>query len=152
MSGLLSRNKGKRAEREVIELLQPIVTELYLNLVKRCAPTLQRNTLQSDSGGCDISGLEWLALEVKHCETFNLNDWWKQTVRQSEGHSDPKEPVLFYRRNNVAWRVRMRGVAGRTDSYAFALVDISVEAFLMYFRKRLANELLVKYASKATKI
>jgi hypothetical protein len=147
MSGLLSRNKGKRAEREVIELLQPIVSEQYFKLVK-VSPKLQRNTLQSDSGGCDISGLEWLALEVKHCETFNLKDWWAQTVRQSEGHCDPKEPVLFYRRNKVDWRVRMRGSCGRSGATVNALVDISIEAFLMYFRKRLAFELLVKYGSK----
>lgn len=144
MGGLMSRNKGKRAEREIICLLQPIVNECFKMYGKK-APFLQRNTLQSDTGGCDIAGLEWLALEVKHCEIFNLNAWWQQCVAQSEGHTEPKEPVLTYRRNNMPWRVRMRGVAGRTEAHAFCLVDISLDAFLTYFRARLLHELSQRY-------
>ena len=148
MSGLMSRNKGKRSEREIVNLLQPIITSVYDDHIKetgyvdtsREAPILQRNSIQSDRGGYDIVGLDWIAIEVKHQETFNLNDWWKQTVRQAKA----KMPVLFYRKNNVAWRVRTTGVlfdAACKAAWSTAIVDISLEDFIKYFELRLKAEL-----------
>src|SRR5438045_4158293 len=78
MGGLMSRNKGKRAERQVIDLLQPIVDHCYKEAGLKPL-LLQRNTVQSDQGGFDIIGLEWLALEVKHQEILNVDAWWQQT-------------------------------------------------------------------------
>lgn len=144
----MSRNKGKRSEREIVHILQPIITSVYDDYIKASGyvdesfktPILQRNTIQSDRGGFDIIGLDWLAIEVKHCETFGLNDWWQQTVRQAGN----KMPVLFYRKNNVAWRVRTHGVlfdAPCRNAWSTAIVDISLEDFLNYFELRLKCEL-----------
>lgn len=136
MSGTMSRNKGKRAEREVIAILQPIVNHVWLTHGLE-PPLLQRNTLQSDQGGCDLAGLEWLSLEVKHCETFQLTQWWAQTVRQAKGRNGQKKTaVLFYRKNNVAWRVRMEGQAGDFRPWA-CVVDIAQEDFEYWFYNRL---------------
>lgn len=144
MSGLTSRNKGKRGEREIVHLLQPVIDEVYASSGIQI-PILQRNTIQSDRGGFDIVGLDWLAIEVKHQEQNNVNGWWKQTVQQA----GKKMPVLFYRRNNAAWRVRTTGVIHHTTcnaAYACCVVDIAVDDFLIYFRNRLLEELVPEMA------
>lgn len=135
MGGLRSQNKGKRGEREVIKILQPVLDVVY---PEGESPLLQRNTLQSDRGGFDIVGLEWLGLEVKHQESYNLNKWWEQTVQQVAKH---QEPVLFYRKNNVKWRVRMLGYLSTDYADLQVLVDVSVEDFLEYFKSRVEEEL-----------
>lgn len=82
MAGNMSRNKGQRGEREVIQLLQPIVDKLYLE-AHMDGPKLRRNLMQSQDGGFDVAGLEWLALEVKFQEIENTTGWWKQTCKQA---------------------------------------------------------------------
>ncbi len=143
MSGAMSRNKGQRAEREVAKLLQPVVIATWNELGKDgTAPTLERNLMQAHNGGHDLFGLDWLAIEVKHQEQFALTAWWQQTKEQadkaSQRSSNRVEPVLFYRKNNVPWRVVMFGYldahgAGRVR----CPVNISTEAFLAWFRLRL---------------
>jgi hypothetical protein len=139
MGGSLSRDKGQRAERAVIGYLQPVVNEVYQSM-DLDPPKLQRNTLQSDGGGFDIVGLNWMALEVKHQEKVNLNAWWEQTVRQAK---QGQEPVLFYKQNNVKFRIRIYAWLSihNSDEWHAAIVDISLESFLEYFRKRLTAEL-----------
>lgn len=137
MAGVMSRNKGKRAEREVIKIIQPVVEQVYKHVGME-PPRLQRNTLQSDVGGFDIVGLEWLALEVKHQQQFSLTPWWAQTVRQANGS---QEPVLFYRKNNVPWRVRMYGYLSTDHNAHRSVVDISPEDFCAYLAMRLYEEL-----------
>lgn len=104
--GTMSRNKGKRGEREIIAILQPVVTEAYKTrgYPDDWVPVLKRNTMQSDGGGFDIHGLEWCALEVKRAETLCLPAWWRQTLRQA---GETKHPVLAYRQNGNPWRFRM---------------------------------------------
>ena len=74
MAGLMSRNKGKRGEREVVKLLQPVVNEVYESLGLE-PPLLERNLMQSHKGGCDLAGLDWLALEVKYQEQQQMTSW-----------------------------------------------------------------------------
>jgi hypothetical protein len=132
MGGLMSRNKGKRAEREVVEMLQGVLNEVHLDGE---VPRLQRNTLQSDGGGADIAGLEGYAIEVKHCETFNLDGWWRQCLEQA-GRS--KVPVLFYRRNHAPWRVRTWGTLSTGGGFGLkTVVDVAVVDFLTSLRIRL---------------
>lgn len=138
MGGLTSRNKGKRGEREVVNLLQPVVTKVAEEVGMGEVPQLQRNLMQSHKGGYDLVGLDWLALEVKFHKTLAVNQWWKQTVAQAKAG---QEPVLFYRQNNAAWRVRMRGQLRVGSDFVRAPVDIAVEAFLAYFELRLKKEL-----------
>lgn len=143
MGGKMSRDKGKRGEREIIDLLQPVVNEIreHLQLPEM---KLKRNTLQSDSGGSDVAGLPWMALEVKLHATLNLNQWWVQTISQAE---DGQEPILFYRTDRKGWRVRMWGwLDAWNDRYedrcVASLVDIAPEDFLRWFRARLVHELI----------
>jgi hypothetical protein len=81
--GLMGLNKGKRAEREIVGLLQPVVNAVYA-AAGITPPLLQRNTLQSDRGGYDIVGLDWFAPEVKRCETLSLRTWWEQCKGQAK--------------------------------------------------------------------
>lgn len=136
--GAGSRNKGKAGEREVINLLQPVVTEVY-EAFDRDAPLLQRNTLACDAGGFDVVGLEWLALEIKNHATGYQKAWWEQCLAQA-GHATV--PVLFYRRANVSqderWQVRM---FCKLCEGLIVPCTISSASFLAWFRIRLSQEL-----------
>lgn len=138
MGGRMSLNKGKRAEREVIDLLQPIVDKTTYEL-NGPGIILQRNTIQADRGGSDIHGLEWLALEVKHHETMQVNEWWKQCRSQA---SRNQVPVLIYRCNHAPWLVKMYGGLGQDDVWVPSTVTVDVPAFLIWFRAKLEHELL----------
>lgn len=137
MSGRRSRNKGARAERSVIRELQPVVSEVYREFGLE-PPELARNLMQAYRGGFDIVGLDWLALEVKHQERQNLREWWRQTKQQA---GEGKEPVLIYKRNNVAWRVRMFGYLPVGSKRIRCPVDIDLPTFLLYVRERIRFEL-----------
>ncbi len=146
MGGSMSRSKGQRAEREVIKLLQPVVNEVWQQVFGDKVggeweiPKLQRNTLQSDEGGFDIVGLQWMALEVKHQEKLQVEKWWEQTVRQAKGKA---EPILMYKQNNVKFRVRVWvpiWVHGYGE-HINEVVEMSLESFIRYLRKRLESEL-----------
>lgn len=140
MGGKSSQNKGKRGEREVIGLLQPVVTQVYAQFGYEGddIPQLQRNTLQSDRGGCDVHGLDWMALEIKRDESMSLSAMWAQAVRQA---GMKKHPILFYRRNNMPWKVRTIGLLGTNSAGVTVAVDVSVEDFLKWFRVKLVWEL-----------
>ena len=66
-----SRDKGKRGERELANLLQE-----YLGR------DVTRNLVQSRDGGYDLN-IEGIALEVKRREELALREWWDQTVEQA---------------------------------------------------------------------
>lgn len=143
MGGLMSRNKGKRAEREVVNMLQPVLDAAYRDAVNDVAPILQRNTLQSDRGGYDIVGLDWLALEVKHHETVTpslVDKWWLQCSEQAHG----KVGVLFYRKNGVPFRIRLRaGIALDESRVAIhsGVIDVDEETFLWVLYKMIVQRL-----------
>jgi hypothetical protein len=139
MSGHRSRNKGKRGEREVIGLMQLTVFEIYKAHELEC-PRLQRNTLQSDRGGYDIVGIDWLALEVKYQETLQLDKWWKQTIEQAM----KGEPVLVYRSNHQPWRVMMHALLGGPGAGVTVPVIVDFDSFLRWFRIRLSQELAAR--------
>lgn len=131
--GSMSRNKGKRAEREVIGLLNAICVEVY-SAHKLDPPLLQRNLQQSDGGGFDITGLEWLALEVKHAELLRLPEWWKQTLAQC---GREQLPVLIYRQNRTPWRVRMFVHMHTGNELRCLPATVDMVEFLDWFRRRL---------------
>ncbi len=147
MSGAMSRNKGQRAEREVVKLLQPVVTAVWNELGRDGpAPSLERNLMQAHKGGHDLLGLDWIAIEVKHQEQFAVASWWQQTKAQAAKASQQMlvevEPVLFYRKNNVPWRVIMRGYLDvQGGGRVRCPVNIATEAFLVWFKLRLREEL-----------
>lgn len=159
----MSRNKGKRGERLIIDWLQPIVDKVYTEFSMKPV-LLQRNTVQSDVGGSDICGLHWLAAEVKNCEAQGpqaLHDWWKQC---NEQYMEGQTPILFYTRARAPIRIRMMGHVGYhsyniealddphdVDAGVAALVDISEADFEKYFEARLRSELGKKLLSKAVR-
>ena len=69
MSGNMSRNKGQRGERAVAKLLMDATKELYEELGIE-QPEFKRNLMQTQNGGYDLVGLDYLAIEVKWQETF----------------------------------------------------------------------------------
>lgn len=138
--GRSARNKGKNGEREIIALLQPVVNQVFVAHEQE-PPLLQRNTLQSDKGGCDIHGLEWFAPEVKFQESQAVNTWWQQTVEQAGART---VPVLFYRRSHGDWQVRMYGTLCHGCT---VVVTVDMNAFLIWFRIVLTRE-VQRYAKQ----
>ena len=138
MGGLTSLNKGKRGEREVVRVVQPVISEIYSGMGLE-PPSIERNLNQSRKGGYDIAGLDWLALEVKYQEQENLSGWWKQCKDQAGPN---QEPVLLWRRNGGKWRCRMFGHLDAGGIYKVRCpVDIGLEAFLLYLKLRIKKEL-----------
>ena len=139
MAKSFAQSKGARGEREIINLLQPIVDKVCSeNQTEQIS--LLRNSLQSRQGGYDMLGLDWLALEIKRCETLNLKSWTEQCLAQASNH---QVPVLVYKQNNRAWRVCMYGLLIPGGSSNLKVwVEISIESFLAYFELKLKHELV----------
>jgi hypothetical protein len=107
------KSKGANAERELAKLLGD-----------RLGISLQRNLEQWRSGGFDLLSDLPLAIEVKRCEQLQLNQWWKQALRQSQGG---KIPVLCYRQSRQPWRivVPLAWLTGlEFDPTAIATIDL----------------------------
>lgn len=142
MSGNFSRDKGQRAERLVANILKPIIQSVY----GQCSntPIIERNVAQSQRGGHDLIGLDWLAIEVKHQETLAVETWWAQCKAQATRASVEKgfyvEPVLIWKQNNVKMNVRLFGYVQAGESRVRCPVVISMEAFLVWFKTRLQHE------------
>ncbi len=62
MSGRFSIQKGKRGERDVAKLLNPILERVCSNH-EIPAWKLARNLTQTQKGGFDLDGLDWIAIE-----------------------------------------------------------------------------------------
>jgi hypothetical protein len=92
---LNARNKGRRGEREVIEVIKSL-TDLQLEV----------NYAQSFGGGHDLLGGEPYAIEVKRRKAVSPGDirqWWKQTYEQAE--KIELIPCLWYRADRAHWQV-----------------------------------------------
>ena len=82
MAKINVRNKGAAGEREIAEILQRVVNEVY-TICGQKAPKLRRNVEQSQVGGEDLVGLPWYSFEVKRVERVDLDRWWAQTCVQA---------------------------------------------------------------------
>jgi len=134
--GAMARSKGARGEREIIDLLQPIVNAAY-TAVNKQPPQLKRtSSMQADGGGCDVHGLDWLAMEVKRCETLHVEVWWQQCVSQAK---PGQLPVLVYRQNKRQWRVRL--YVALSVPRICVLAELSIDDFLVYFARALSLSL-----------
>lgn len=137
--GSLSIQKGKRAEREVASMLNPIIARVCqregVDVQK-----LQRNLKQVQQGGFDLDGLDWLAPEIKHHKTPALNSWWDQTVRQA---GTARIPVLIWKQHGGKWKVRMRGQMPLCDGTSIrAVIDLPViDQFLVWFELELTHRI-----------
>jgi hypothetical protein len=138
MSKSFPKDKGARFERQVIQILRPVVTECY-EAAGLEPPKMQRNSLQSDGGGFDLVGLNWIAIECKHQENLNTNVWWLQCLGQAKSG---QVPVLLYKQNNVKIKVMMHGILITTGASNIRCpVEVSMESFLLYFKHRLIEEI-----------
>lgn len=147
--GSLSIQKGKRAERDVASRLNPILSAVCIS----CGvdeQRLARNLKQTQIGGHDLDGLDWLAIEIKHHKAVSLPAWWRQTCGQAGcdelGTPIPgrthREPVLIWKQHGGKWNVRMLGrLEIEPGRRLRAVVDISWDAFLVWFEKRCEVEI-----------
>lgn len=92
--GSMSRDKGKRGEREVAALIREL---LGLDASRR---------VRQHEGDSDILGVPGWCIEVKRCERAapsDLRRWWAQACSQASKNDEL--PALFYRQNLRRWRV-----------------------------------------------
>lgn len=132
------RSKGQRGEREVVDILQSLVSIIRARYGLGDV-LVQRNQNQSWQGGPDLHGLEGFVVEVKYQEQDWNSAWWIQAVDQGKKFNGV--PILFYRRNGNKWRVRMRGyVSTPRDCDQIEMdVDVSKEDFLSWFENAYAE-------------
>lgn len=136
--GISIRSKGQRAERAVADLLNSIIVKVYGTTEVK----LSRNLTQTQIGGHDLVGLDWLAIEVKHQETVCLEQWWAQAKRQAAAHSLRSNlktiPILIWKQNRVKFKVRMPGRLQILNGiHVDTPVDIELPAFLLWFEESL---------------
>lgn len=104
------RQKGANGEREVATMLNSIITQVMTDMnypepdILAAAKCVQRNQNQSAVGGCDLSNVFGMAVEIKRQENLQVPAWWRQTVAAAERNNEL--PVLMYRQNRKAWHVR----------------------------------------------
>lgn len=118
--GAASRNKGARGEREAAKLLLGWLADAGIDA------DIHRNADQARSGGFDLVGLPWLAVEVKRAETLRQGDWWRQTVAQAK-HAG-RLPVLMYRQSRKPWRFRTAARVLVGDGSELVSVSIDLDA------------------------
>lgn len=92
--GKMSREKGKRYEREVASYLKAQGYD--------CRRGQQ---YCGSSGDADVIGLPGIHIECKHAEKMSLYDWMDQAVRDAK---EGELPVVFHRKNNCETLVTMR--------------------------------------------
>lgn len=147
--GSLSIQKGKRAERNIASALNPILERLVAGI--GCDPVkLKRNLAQTQQGGFDLEGLPWIAIEIKHHKAVSLGSWWAQCCQQAgcDTGGAPivgrtyREPVLIWKQHGGKWNVRMLGrLEIEKGRRLRVVVDVSWDAFLVWFEKRAEVEL-----------
>jgi hypothetical protein len=132
--GKFSQSKGIRGEREVIDLLQPIVDTAYQAAGLEPIKLKRTSSMQADGGGCDVHGLPWLALECKWDESYQVDAWWRQCLQQAQ---PGQMPALVYKKNHRPWRARLwlYIAFGGSELVADLVADVSIEDFLRYFQK-----------------
>lgn len=107
--GINIRAKGATGEQEIATDLNLILKRIYieLKLVWPDKPIVQRNSLQSAVGGCDLVGTYGMAIEVKRQEALSINTWWAQCIKSAQERREI--PVLLFRQNakpgqRTCWR------------------------------------------------
>lgn len=88
--GRMQRDKGARAERELLALL---TDDLALDR------PLRRNLAQPRGGGADaeLDALPGWAIECKNQARLERPTWWRQAIVQARRAGPAVRPVLFYR-------------------------------------------------------
>jgi hypothetical protein len=138
--------KGKTGEREICDLLRVESMRCFQENAwieqgdrDRIFASIQRNQNQSAVGGHDI-GFMGLSIEVKRCETLSVPQWWRQCV-VSAGAAQAR-PVLIYRQNRKAWRVKMETMLpiDRGSSSIWCTAEFEIDQFEIWLRLYIAAE------------
>ena len=111
MSGKMSRDKGKRGERELSKTL----TEL---LGVECRRGQQYNGIE----GQDVVGVDGLHIESKWVERLNLRDAYAQAQADAAAND---VPVVCHKKNNQPWLITM----ALSDILDFAMAINGAKAF-----------------------
>lgn len=140
-----SRKKGITGELEVCKLFDRFHDnfEKSWDLGGVELPKCKRNLQQTREGGHDILGPIKLAVEVKRVEKGNADVFWNQTVEQAKRVN--KLPILFYRKNNSKWVVRLYVVIPlfKGDKPIKVFADIDLYHFNQWYQA-----VLYRYYSK----
>ena len=146
MAGKKSQLKGKSGEREACRLMQAILDKALEDsgTGKAGSRHVQRNTLQSDGGGCDLVGVPGMAIEVKRHAVLRVESWWKQAVSQAE-RIGGSIPVLLYRQDRGKWQARVYAKLPINCEEALSMpVDLGIKEFsewaVEYLKARLIAE------------
>lgn len=116
------RSKGQRGEREAAALVASWANEVLRGLGLP-EVELKRNLQQSQEGGYDVVGFDWLAMEVKRHESLaQLSQWWKQTLKQA---GDGQVPFLMYRQNRSPWRFRIKAPVAHPKGAVLLTIDLA---------------------------
>lgn len=144
--GINIRAKGANGEREVATLLNGIIVQVMTSMafppeqIAAAAKSVQRNQNQSAVGGCDLSNVFGMAVEVKRQENLQVPAWWRQCVAAAERNNEL--PVLIYRQNRKAWHVRtyawlaLPGGEGGTALWSRQqqiVAEFDIDTFKAYF-------------------
>lgn len=137
-------NKGKAGEREVATMLNGIIREVMTAMafpaeqIEAAAKTVQRNQNQTAVGGCDLTNVFGMSVEVKRQETLSIPAWWRQCVAAAERNNEL--PVLIYRQNRKPWRVRTYawlalpgGEPGQYDRQQMIVAEFDEASFKQWF-------------------
>ena len=128
MGGKKSVEKGKRGEREIVSTLQA-VADMTLG---KDVVNMHRNLNQADSGGCDVGGVSWMALEVKKAKHLQPQMWWSQAKEQAAKAGTI--PVLVYRKDyGHYWYVRMNADVRVKNQRITAPMDMKFPVFVKWF-------------------
>lgn len=97
--GKMSRDKGKRYERELASDLR----DLGFHDAHRTAQYMGKT---GDAG--DVEGVPGIHIEAKHQEQLRIYDWMAQSVRDTEANGQGDLPTVMFRKNDCETLVCMR--------------------------------------------
>lgn len=149
------RTKGKVGELEVISLIRATMLEVEAWLppdLPRHAHRLQRNSLQAGQGGFDVAGLPGIALEVKRCETLQLEAWWRQCERQAAA-SPGLIPVLVWRQSRQPWTARSWvQITDGVEVTEYAVAQYPLQPYWLNWYAKFYRKFLLTQASGTAKL
>ena len=93
MGGKMSKDKGKRGERELAKILKGFGYD-----------TRRGQQYCGANGDADVVGLPGIHIECKRVEKLNLYDALDQAARDAKGE---ELPAVFHRKNDCKWIVSM---------------------------------------------
>lgn len=147
------RTKGAEGEREAAKLLNSVIAWVMTDMgsyspeeIEAAQRMVQRNQNQSAVGGCDLTNVFGIAVEIKRQETLNVPEWWRQTVRSAERNGEL--PLLMYRQNRKAWHFRTYGqlfVPATNWKQLQAVVEFDETTFRQWFSAWVRGKLELGY-------